>query len=1099
MHIYGSCREKLADSEWSATASSGGNTTSSYSYNFYAQIITRAGRNLLSTAKNIAVNAGEKLTLTVNSGAIKTGEDAFAVLFSASTTTEANAVQIAKIELRDTDQVTTRSLPISIELTEDSHFALSASIEDQNSFPSSPVNGQMRSIDATYWEYSAEDLAWNQVPRTFSTYLGSTTEIGGCDRSQTLINDYYYSPTPYAGDGNDHETPIILWLLNGLTEDGQASIGIGENIALEVKLNSSTSLGASLNKGIKVEVLGYVQRSTGILDTSISEVGTVYIWEAESPLFALSQALPRGYALAVKIIFNFRKSQLKAGITGGESISTILYTQGRFGSFSAVGWFTGNAIASTGNRMRIVPESGGFKRLDGVAIIDNYVTPNMGSESFIVTVADTPNQQIALSGILAGDAFIYQSGDTISATQQLRAKFSTESGEQTPSSWSTSVTLNSNEVLQITIDHPSDNDGIGQIRNDYPDSVISGLNATFTAPYLRLFLDIGGTIYRADNLILVTQSDTQSITLDSLTDFSVVGSLPSNADSSFGFWNQATPTIASASASSSLPIGQVIKVAYSYAYPSPNLVLTKLNHEGLSEIPLTFAEITQLAYNQFQLEGVDQTPRQKANFNDPLFEMIDDNLNDRTNISLPDVRKVYFFASAPTVNDDSSQGYRLGDRWFDTSNNNQEYALVDVTVGAANWQTVGSGTGGSGHTIQVNGSSLTQRTNLNFIGVSGSDSAGNNATEITITPDTLDDSATTNKFASAAELAQIATNQSNISALDTNKIAFTSLTTKGSILAANGTQLIEVGVGVDGQVLVADSTTLSGLNYVTPSTGQAYTVTTANFTQPAINGTVNVEVGSTSNFLAGLSYVAVQTGGNYLVTAINTATNFTLQYLGGGVTPTSPVTGGKKVTPTGSAGSNGKNAQTTTTANFTVPAESATVNIQVADSSIFNTNISVNISGAGDYQITAIIDATNIIAKNLGGTNNAVEGGNIPSGSQIIVIGARGATGAVSAASSLIFNNSISSPVSGAGEWITFIDLDNNNRYTLSNNGNEKVFAFLSDIPVSSVNFQTGAVVLDADDIDDSTTTNKFATASELAAIAQISTWESLNFLRWGL
>jgi hypothetical protein len=40
---------------------------------------------------------------------------------------------------------------------------------------------------------------------------------------------------------------------------------------------------------------------------------------------------------------------------------------------------------------------------------------------------------------------------------------------------------------------------------------------------------------------------------------------------------------------------------------------------------------------------------------------------------------------------------------------------------------------------------------------------------------------------------------------------------------------------------------------------------------------------------------------------------------------------------------------------------------------------------------------------------------------------------------------------------------------------------------VDSVNGQTGVVVLDADDIDDTSTTNKFATAAELTAIATLT------------
>jgi hypothetical protein len=47
--------------------------------------------------------------------------------------------------------------------------------------------------------------------------------------------------------------------------------------------------------------------------------------------------------------------------------------------------------------------------------------------------------------------------------------------------------------------------------------------------------------------------------------------------------------------------------------------------------------------------------------------------------------------------------------------------------------------------------------------------------------------------------------------------------------------------------------------------------------------------------------------------------------------------------------------------------------------------------------------------------------------------------------------------------------------------------------PVTSVNTQTGAVVLDADDIDDSTTTNKFTTQSDIDKLAGIETGAEVN------
>jgi len=53
-------------------------------------------------------------------------------------------------------------------------------------------------------------------------------------------------------------------------------------------------------------------------------------------------------------------------------------------------------------------------------------------------------------------------------------------------------------------------------------------------------------------------------------------------------------------------------------------------------------------------------------------------------------------------------------------------------------------------------------------------------------------------------------------------------------------------------------------------------------------------------------------------------------------------------------------------------------------------------------------------------------------------------------------------------------------------NGSVWVFMGREAAPVDSVNTQTGAVVLDADDIDDTSTTNKFTTAAEISKLALI-------------
>lgn len=59
-------------------------------------------------------------------------------------------------------------------------------------------------------------------------------------------------------------------------------------------------------------------------------------------------------------------------------------------------------------------------------------------------------------------------------------------------------------------------------------------------------------------------------------------------------------------------------------------------------------------------------------------------------------------AAAPTVNDDSGDGYAIGSRWLDTTND-KEYVALDVTAAAAVWvETTGGGSGGATWTQVVN-------------------------------------------------------------------------------------------------------------------------------------------------------------------------------------------------------------------------------------------------------------------------------------------------------------------------------------------------------------------------------------------------------------
>jgi len=251
-----------------------------------------------------------------------------------------------------------------------------------------------------------------------------------------------------------------------------------------------------------------------------------------------------------------------------------------------------------------------------------------------------------------------------------------------------------------------------------------------------------------------------------------------------------------------------------------------------------------------------------------------------------------------------------------------------------------------------------------------------------------------NKFLSVSDQAKIDNVPSNTVSELAGKAAtsHTHVTTKGSLLTGNNTAQVELAVGTNNQVLTVDSGQASGLTWTTPAQA-GVTTTTANYTQPAINAVVNVAVGNSSLFVEG-GYVRIDNGGDYLISSIPDSTHLTLENLGGTNSAPSVVIGtGAIVVSTGKPGEDGNSSVTTSTASFTVPNVGNTVNISVANSTIFNNDVIVHIATAGYYKITAKPDTTTITAQNLGYDDNAAPASIITSNKQIVVAGVKGQDG----------------------------------------------------------------------------------------------------------
>ncbi len=169
----------------------------------------------------------------------------------------------------------------------------------------------------------------------------------------------------------------------------------------------------------------------------------------------------------------------------------------------------------------------------------------------------------------------------------------------------------------------------------------------------------------------------------------------------------------------------------------------------------------------------------------------------------------------------------------------------------------GSGGAGTGYaTIEGNGVAVPQETTINFIGtgVTVTDNALNSRTDVTITGGTFNQTIEGQGVAKpqepilnfASAIFTVTDNPGNTStditittpisiALGgsgqaTKTLAFDALsplTTKGDLIASNGTDNIRVGVGTNGQVLQADSTATGGVSWTTNPAGAYDTIDNA--------------------------------------------------------------------------------------------------------------------------------------------------------------------------------------------------------------------------------------------------------------------------------
>ena len=579
---YGSFRQQLAPQDWGVTVLSGGNLTAQAdALEFFIQAHNRVGVNKLSAGKSVTVTANSKIRITINSSAIASGEDTFKFIISARYRAE-TPKQLAEIYVRESDQYTFKSLPITLDFVKPAH--ISTDLIQPLSTGDDRIHGQIRLVSGTAYRYDSTATTglvqstpgyWVEDTRGGSVVVTNTRGQYGADQKTSTAT--LVIPARLSDEGDITTEPIVFWWSNNLESNIGNFSPAGSALNLKIYLNGSLANSDNIPYGnlfsnlITIRLLGYVDIATGILNTALSGVNVFKQWTPTASGMTLPANLDPGFAAAYSISVEF----------SGDSLATILETGGTIGIELTKEPTPGVYEPSTGvlgdsvlEGLYVLPN----KMIAGVATLNNYRVTYRTISYFVGLQADTAAQKVAINNSPSGLARVRQ-GDLANG-EYLRAIVGTVSGTQTISSFSDVQATIPNQSIKLTINYPVNTEtGLGTIRGNYPDIIAGNNQATFNVPQLIIYLhNTSQNIYYRLSPVPVIPGASQEITISNLNNATQINfaNLPSSSNS-FGLFGYLTSNVTTSSVVGNFPFN-LYRVAIAYHYPANNLALTSISH-----------------------------------------------------------------------------------------------------------------------------------------------------------------------------------------------------------------------------------------------------------------------------------------------------------------------------------------------------------------------------------------------------------------------------------------------------------------------------------------------------------------------------------------
>ncbi|MEL6853490.1 MAG: hypothetical protein AAFO83_00100 [Cyanobacteria bacterium J06607_13] len=1025
---YGSVRSAVSGA--SVAAQSGGSTTQSKTLHCWVLTVNRVGVSLPTALGSVTISAGEKLVFQVASTGWNTAsEDTRAFLFAASEVDDVSTATIlARVETRQSKLITYQTgaiayanegspntFPLTVELLTDEQLKTSdadLTIADESSYPTGTdlVDGMIRSVTSLAGilkQYRVSSASWETVSGRRVNLVDTRQQrsgqlyAGGADQLVASDAELLYPLPPYpALDSSPQDPGLLLWFNNGLAFDGGDVTAAGTQLLIELTQNGSTALAPKLNEKLSVTLIGYVDRATAVLDTSMTGVGAPVYFNAADQRLSLPVDLPRGSAAIYLVQFRFKASEV-SGI-GSTPFQVTVKERGVVGTYNPSS--SEPFVFDEGDRCLVVPDApNGIRRLGGRVHTGLYDSPTLtSSQSRFGLTVNTGLQKAVLTADSGGDLTIKVPSDNLRSNEGLRALVSTDGDSSSgllssASAWSSAATVDAGELLQVTLSYPCDADGLGTIRGDYPDVAIAGNSqGDFNPPSIRVFARVSGVIYQIPVDISVVPDVEQAvlITDDIAATWSTVGALPAAADADFCLFNPPTLVAAAQSGSSAIPDGTSVEIAVCYVFDGDEV--TRISHDvslGCMPIAGNTTQLSRLAtYFGIPQQTVGQVRAIAQSERSPYKELYCVQLGnitrwDATETSLTEL--VFEFESS-TAAAASARALRFN------SDLTQVYVSTTDEESLEVLSVLSQVVAGTQIQIDFESSSTSYRLTAATQAITDNSGSGYYTIDVALV-------ATSGALPPAGTRVALSVDTSFIRPWDAQRATPGRWVKDDSdqILSLQSNPASSLGEVGDLAVIINDGLTTYGdvlkktaaTTWTTLFNFLPYSLTTASFTQPAVDANVTASVRNSRLFPAD-SFVQIEGGGIYQVVSRPSSTSLQLRNTGNTINAavSATVASGGRTYNSGSQGAPGSSAIALSTANFTQPAEGATVAVAVDSTQGFVAGqyLYTDAATGNDYQIAAIDSATQFTLRNLQGQDNAAAGTVIPSGSKFVPTGRGG-------------------------------------------------------------------------------------------------------------